>query len=82
MKARAIGFLFKDGNPIPVNRPDLSDDFEKVKALFEAAVNQEGNGYTGYMFIVEGQISLNVRKPIEIESLLCTCRARTAQLND
>lgn len=54
MKARAIGFLFKDGNPIPINRPDLSDDFEKVKALFENAVNQEGKGYTGYMFIVEG----------------------------
>lgn len=54
MKARAIGFLFKDGNSIPINRPDISDDFEKVKALFEDAVNQKGKEYTGYMFIVEG----------------------------
>lgn len=53
-KAKGVGFLFKDGKPIPVNKCDLCGSPEYVDEIFKMVMEQKENNITGYMFIIEG----------------------------
>lgn len=48
-----VGYLFKNYQPIKVERPDLKGEVEDIQGIFEQTV-QTGEEFTGYMFVIKG----------------------------